>query len=52
MISGEFNEAAHLKWLEEHPTKRPKIKEARKQVEKIQLISVCHDISHAVIYIR
>jgi len=32
MISGEFNEAAHLKWLEEHPTKRPKIKEARKQV--------------------
>ena len=33
MISGEFNEAAHLKWLEEHPTKRPKIKEARKQVE-------------------
>lgn len=29
---GEFNEAAHLKWLEEHPTKRPKIKEARKQV--------------------
>ena len=30
--SGEFNEAAHLKWLDEHPTKRPKVKEARKQV--------------------
>jgi len=29
---GEFNEAAHLKWLDEHPTKRPKVKEARKQV--------------------
>ena len=52
MISGEFNEAAHLKWLEEHPTKRPKIKEARKQVETNPINSVCHDFSHAVIYIR
>lgn len=31
-LSGEFDEAAHLKWLDEHPTKRPKVKEARKQV--------------------
>jgi len=29
---GEFDETAHLKWLDEHPTKRPKVKEARKQV--------------------
>jgi len=29
---GEFVEAEHLRWLEEHPTKRPKPKETRKQV--------------------
>jgi len=29
---GEFVEAEHLRWLEEHPTKRPKPKDTRKQV--------------------
>jgi len=29
---GEFKEAEHLQWLEEHPAKKPKMKDSRKQV--------------------
>ena len=30
---GAFVEADHLEWLEDHPTKRPKPRDQRKQVE-------------------
>lgn len=31
---GSFQEADHLKWLEEHPGKKPKPRDQRKQVAR------------------